>query len=56
MSFIQNWIGLSKSYIFMESDQIMLLANLFQHVLSTEILSEWKIEFIFVVTKTTNQK
>ena len=29
----------SKSYIFMENDRISL-ANLFQHVLSAEILSE----------------
>ena len=35
----------SKSYIFMENDRISL-ANLFQHVLSPEILSELKIEFI----------
>ena len=36
----------SKSYIFMENDKIISLTNLFQHLLSAEILSEWKIEFI----------
>ena len=35
----------SKSYIFMENDKIVLLTNL-QHLLSPEILSEWKIDFI----------
>ena len=38
-------IGL-KSYIFMENDKISSLRNLFQYLLSTEILSERKIEFI----------
>ena len=36
----------SKSYIFMENDKIISLTNLFQHLLSVEILSEWNIEFI----------
>ena len=36
----------SKSYIFMENDKIILLTNLFQHLLSAEILYESKIEFI----------
>ena len=36
----------SKSYIFMENDKIIPLTNLFQHLLSAEILSECKIEFI----------
>ena len=36
----------SKSYIFMEIDKIISLTNLFQHLLSAEILSEQKIEFI----------
>ena len=30
----------SKSYIFMEYDKIIQLTNLFQHLLSAEILSE----------------
>ena len=30
----------SKSYIFMENDKIISLTNLFQHLLSVEILSE----------------
>ena len=30
----------SKGYIFMENDKIISLTNLFQHLLSTEILSE----------------
>ena len=30
----------SKSYIFMENDKIISLTNLFQHLLSAEILSE----------------
>ena len=37
----------SKSYIFMENDEILSLANLFQYLLSVEILFELKIEFIF---------
>ena len=37
----------SKSYIFMENDKITSLPNLFQHLLSAEILSKWKIEFIY---------
>ena len=37
----------SKSYIFMENDKIISLPNLFQHLLSAEILSKWKIEFIY---------
>ena len=36
----------SKSYIFMENDKIISLTNLFQHLLSAEILSQLKIEFI----------
>ena len=36
----------SKSYIFKENDKIISLTNLFQYSLSTEILSEWEIEFI----------
>ena len=36
----------SKGYIFMENDKIISFTNLFQHLLSTEILSEWKIKFI----------
>ena len=34
------------SYIFMENDKIISLTNLFQHLLSAGVLSEWKIEFI----------
>ena len=30
----------SKSYISMENDKIILVTNLFQHLLSAEILSE----------------
>ena len=30
----------------MENDKINSLKNLFQYLLSAEILSEWKIEFI----------
>ena len=37
----------SKSHIFMENDKIISLLNLFQHLLSAEILSKWKIEFIY---------
>ena len=36
----------SKSYLFVENDKIISLTNLFQHLVSAEILSEWKIEFI----------
>ena len=36
----------SKSYIFTENDKIISLTNLFQHLISAEILSELKIEFI----------
>ena len=36
----------SESYIFMENDKIISLTNLFQHLISAEILSELKIEFI----------
>ena len=36
----------SKSYIFMENNKTISLKNLFQHLLSAETLSEWKIEFI----------
>ena len=36
----------SKSYIFMENDKIIPPTNLFQHLLSAEILSEGQIEFI----------
>ena len=36
----------SKSYIFMKNDKIILLTNLFQHLLSAEILYELKIKFI----------
>ena len=35
-----------KSYIFMENGKINSLKILFQYLLSAEILSEWKIEFI----------
>ena len=47
----------SKSYIFMENDKIISLANLLQYLLSAEILSEWKIEFIlpYLVRKFQNQ-
>ena len=31
---------------FMESDKKIALINLFQHLLSAEILTEWKTEFI----------
>ena len=45
--FIQSRSELgSKSYIFMENDKIISLTNLFQHLLSAGVLSEWKIEFI----------
>ena len=30
----------------MENDKIISLTNLFQHLLSAGVLSEWKIEFI----------
>ena len=44
---IQSRCGpVSKSYIFIENDKIISLTNLFQHLLSAEILSEKKIEFI----------
>ena len=36
----------SKSYIFIWNDKIISLTNLFQYLLSAEILSEWKLEFI----------
>ena len=36
----------SKSYIFMENDKTISLTNRFQHLLSAEISSELKIEFI----------
>ena len=36
----------SKSYIFMENDNIISLTNLFEYFLSAEILSHLKIEFI----------
>ena len=36
----------SKSYISMENDNIISLTNLLQHLLSAEILSELKLEFI----------
>ena len=36
----------SKSYIFMENDKIILLTNMFQYLLSAEILYELKIKFI----------
>ena len=36
----------SKSYLFVENDKIISLTNQFQHLVSAEILSEWKIEFI----------
>ena len=36
----------SKSYIFMENDNIILLTNPFEYFLSAEILSHLKIEFI----------
>ena len=36
----------SKIYILIENVKIISLRNLFQHLLSAEILSEWKIEFI----------
>ena len=36
----------SKRYVFMENDKIILLTNLFQHLLSAETLSELKIDFI----------
>ena len=37
----------SKSYLFIKNDKIISLTNLFQHLLSVEILSERIIEFIF---------
>ena len=43
---IQSRSKFASSYIFMENDKIMPLTNLFQHLISAEILSEWKIEFI----------
>ena len=36
----------SKSYISMENDKIISLTNLLQHLLSAEILSKLKLEFI----------
>ena len=36
----------SKSYILMENGKIISLTNLFQHLQSAIILSEWKVEFI----------
>ena len=36
----------SKSYISMENDKIIPLTNLLQHLLSAEILSKLKLEFI----------
>ena len=36
----------SKSYIFMENEKIISLANLFPHLKSAGILSEREIEFI----------
>ena len=36
----------SKKLTFMKNDKIISPTNLFQHLLSAEILSEWKIEFI----------
>ena len=35
-----------KGFNLMENDKIVFLIYLFQHLLSAEILSEWKIEFI----------
>ena len=35
----------SKSYIFIEKDKIISVTKLFQHLLSAEILSEWKFKF-----------
>ena len=34
----------SKSYIFMENDKIISLTNLFQHLLSAVILSEFSLQ------------
>ena len=38
----------SKHYIFMENVKIVSLTKVLQHLLSAEILSEWKIEFILL--------
>ena len=38
----------SKCYIFMANDKIISLANLLQYLLSAEILSKCKIEFILL--------
>ena len=35
-----------KNYIFMENDKINPLKNLFQYLLSSKTLFEWKFEFI----------
>ena len=37
----------SKSYMFMGNEEIILLTNLFQHLIPAEILSEWKIELYY---------
>ena len=39
-------LNYAQKVIFMKNDKIIPLTNLFQHLLSAEILSECKIEFI----------
>ena len=43
---IQIWIRLKKLYFHGNHKIIISLTNLFKYLLSEEILSEWKIEFI----------